>query len=207
MFLPATRRAGAARDDMQPHATQFCARQHGFKPNGQATEAKLSRLIVHAASAPFGMPEELTLKLLQERRELVKTLLEGGMAESWPRVRQQLIGSASIYAGRHVHTIWEGPSRQWLLPLPFEVLRDFVLQFGAESRVPLTAALEDSEPNVVGYALHALSEIAPDSFATYVQAVSDRQEWIHTLYGSFAWEGTLAEYGVRLHEEILTPEA
>lgn len=148
------------------------------------------------------MSKEPTIEQLQnERRAILDSALTGDVSDSWPRVRRHLIASPSIYTDRHINTVWEGPSRSFLLPLPFEVLRGFTRQFGTGTVPTLRSALADSEPLVVAYALHALSKVDSDHFATHAQTVSDRQEPLHTMHGSFGWEGTLAEYAVRLQAD------
>jgi hypothetical protein len=147
------------------------------------------------------MPKEPSLaELKEERRHVLRIALSGSCGDAWPRVRQHLIDSPSIFTDRHVHTIWEGPGRGWLLPLPFEVLRDFVQRFGNDATKELAAALRDTEPNVVGYALHALSQIDSEHFQEYAPLVSDRTEPIHSIFGSFGWEGSLAEYALHLRD-------
>lgn len=146
------------------------------------------------------MPKESSITELEnERRQVLRVALSGSCSDAWPRVRQHLIDSPSIFTKRPTHTIWEGPSRRgWLLPLPFEVLRDFVQRFGNEATKELVASLRDSEPNVVGYALHALFQIDSEHFPEYAQVVSSRTEPIHAIYGSFLWEGSLADYALHL---------
>lgn len=148
------------------------------------------------------MPKEPSVEHMQkERSELIRCALEGDVAEAWSRVRQHLIDSPSLFSEHHVHTIWEGPTRGWLLPLPFEVLRDFTRRFGDAATTSLVSALGDTEPNVVGYALHALSEIDSEHFTSYISSVADRRETIHTIYGSFGWEGSISEYARKLHDD------
>jgi len=65
----------------------------------------------------------------------------------------------------------------------------------------LVEALKDPEPLVVGYALHALSQTEASRFEELASVVKDREEEIHTIFGSFGWQGSLAEYAVRLQEE------
>lgn len=149
------------------------------------------------------MPKEPSVEHMQkERSELIRCALEGDVTEAWSRVRQHLIDSPSLFTDHHVYTIWEGPTRGWLLPLPFEVLRDFTRRFGDAATTPLVSALTDIEPNVVGYALHALSEIDSQRFASYIPSVAHRLEAIHTIYGSFGWEGTLTDYAARLNDDL-----
>jgi hypothetical protein len=81
------------------------------------------------------------------------------------------------------------------------VLREFTRRFGEAAKAPLVSALTDTEPNVVGYALHALSEIDSEHFDSYISSVADRHETIHTICGSFGWEGSLSEYASRLHDD------
>lgn len=148
------------------------------------------------------MPKEPSITELEaERREILRAVLAGSSEEAWPRVRQLLIESPSILPDKGVLTIWEGPSRGVLLPLPFEALRDFIHQFRNAATNHLVSALSDSHPLVVGYALHALSEIDPDRFSTYASSVAGRTERIHTIYGSFGWEGSLADYAIRLRDD------
>jgi hypothetical protein len=148
------------------------------------------------------MPKDPTIEQFQEeRRAILGSTLAGTPSDSWPRVRQHLVASPSIYTDRHINTVWEGPSRSLLLPLPFEVLRDFTRRFGSEAVPILIAALSDPEPLVVGYALHALSKIDSDHFAAHARSVADRQEALQTICGSLGWEGSIAEYGIRLHTD------
>ena len=148
------------------------------------------------------MPKEPTVEELEsERREILRAALAGSSDEAWSRVRRHLIESPSILPEEAVPTVWEGPSRAWLLPLPFEVLHDFLRRFASQAVQHLTVALSDSEPLVVGYALHALSEFDEERFPAHLLRVADRTERIHTIYGSFGWEGSLAEYAVRLRDD------
>jgi len=145
--------------------------------------------------------EPSVTELEAERRAILDTALNGTASESWPRVRQILVESPSLFTDRRIHTIWEGPTRGWLLPLPFEALRDFVRRYRSDASQHLVAALEDSNPNVVRYALHALSDVAPEHMAAYAGIVAGRRETIHAIFGSFGWEGTLAEYAIHLQDE------
>lgn len=148
------------------------------------------------------MPKEPSVAELEaERRIILDSALRGTASESWPRIRQILVESPSLFTDRRVHTIWEGPARAWLLPLPFEALREFVRHHRSDATRHLLAALEDSEANVVGYALHALSDVASDDLPAYAAKVAGRTETIHTVYGSFGWEGTLAEYAIHLQND------
>jgi hypothetical protein len=148
------------------------------------------------------MPKVPSITELQsERRELLRAALAGSTEEAWPRVRQLLVESPSILPDEGALTIWEGPSRGVLLPLPFEALREFIRRFRDAAIKHLVSALSDSQPLVVGYALHALSQIDPDRFSTYAASVASRTERIHTVYGSFGWEGSLADYAIRLRDD------
>jgi hypothetical protein len=149
------------------------------------------------------MPKESSITEIEsERRDLLRTTLSGSSDEAWPRVRQLLTESPSILPDKGVLTVWEGPSRGVILPLPFEVLRDFIRRFGDSATKHLVSALSDSEPLVTGYALHALNEIDPQRFSSYISSVVGRTERIHTIYGSFGWEGSLAEYAIRLRDDL-----
>ena len=147
-------------------------------------------------------PKEPSISELEAaRRDLLRATLSGSCSEAWPRVRQHLIESPSILPEEEIPTVWEGPNRGWLLPLPFESLRDFVRKYRQDATEKLVEALKDPEPLVVGYALHALSQIEASRFGKLSAAVEHREEGIHTIFGSFGWEGSLAEYAIRLREE------
>ena len=47
-----------------------------------------------------------------------------------------------------------------------------------------------------------LNEIDPHRFPSYVSSVAGRTERIHAIYGSFGWEGSLAEYAIRLRDNL-----
>jgi hypothetical protein len=145
--------------------------------------------------------EPSVVELETERCAILDLALSGTASESWPRVRQILVESPSLFTDRHIYTIWEGPTRGLLLPLPFEALREFVRRHRGEATQHLVVALEDSDPNLVGYALHALSQITSEHMPTYAATVAGRTETIHAIYGSFGWEGTLAQYAVHLQDD------
>lgn len=97
-------------------------------------------------------------------------------------------------------TIREGPTKGYLLPLQFDLLSSFVDLFKNEASRIFTTALQDREPLVAGNALLALSWIDRANFSNHVSTVADRTEQICSICGSFGWDGSLAEYAVRLSE-------
>jgi hypothetical protein len=148
------------------------------------------------------MPKGQSITELEsERKELLRTTLAGTSEEAWLRVRQFLLESPLIFPDEGVMTIWEGPSRGAILPLPFEALCGFVRRFGDAAEKRLISALSDSEPLVVGYALHALSNIDRDRFSSHISSVATRTEKIHAIFGSFGWEGSLGDYAIRLRDD------
>jgi hypothetical protein len=72
-------------------------------------------------------------KLEAERRGILESALSGTADESWPRIRKILEDSESLYTDEHVNTIWEGPTRGWLLPLTLEALHHFTRRFPCEA--------------------------------------------------------------------------
>ncbi len=120
--------------------------------------------------------------------------LSADAEECWSRTSKILEDSRSLYTDRHVNTIWEGPTRGLLLPLTFEVLREFTRKFSEEATSYLVKGLSHSNPNVVGHSILALSQISPHTLRNQINILANRTEPIQSIHGSFGWEGSLLEY-------------
>jgi hypothetical protein len=141
--------------------------------------------------------------LREERRALVERIRALPLDAAWQEVRAALETSPSIYADTRVLTVYEGPTRSFLLPLPFELLQDFIQQRGAPAAEWLFGHTGDAHPLVAAYCLHGLSVLNDPRLPEAAAKVARRSERIHTVYGSFGWEGTLSEYGRKLNDEYL----
>lgn len=139
--------------------------------------------------------------LRDERRKFVERVRALPFDAAWREVRVALEASPSLYSDNRVLTVYEGPTHSFLLPLPFELLQDFIGHRGSQAADCVHANAADPHPLVAAYCLHALSELKDARLIEAATRVSDRSELIHSIYGSFGWEGTLAEYGRRLHDE------
>lgn len=71
--------------------------------------------------------------LAAERRAVVERIRAMPFDGAWKEVRAALEASPSLDADKRVLTVYEGPTRSFLLPLPFELLRDFIQQRGAQA--------------------------------------------------------------------------
>ena len=140
-------------------------------------------------------------ELKEEREHILKEILQGSIDEIWSNLKKVMIESDSLYTDRHVHTIWEGPSRGWLLPLPYESIKAFIELHPSESVKYFSKGLESSEVNIVGYSINVLAHISPETLKENMYLVDSRNEEIHTIFGSFGWSGTLKEYAIKESEE------
>ncbi|MES2709859.1 MAG: hypothetical protein V4726_24900 [Verrucomicrobiota bacterium] len=141
--------------------------------------------------------------LKEERRAVVERIRGLAFDAAAQEVRAALEASPSLYADNRVLTVYEGPTRSFLLPLAFELLHDFIQQRGAQAVDWLFAHSADANPLVAAYCLHALSEVEDGRLPKAAASVAERSERIHTIYGSFGWEGTLSEYARKLHDEYV----
>jgi hypothetical protein len=139
----------------------------------------------------------------KERKSLVDRVRALPFDAAWDEVRAALESSPSIYSDNRILTVYEGPIRSFLLPLPFELLRDFVKQRGALAADHLVEHAADRHPLVAAYCLHALSELGDSRLPAAAARVANRSERIQAIYGCFGWEGTLAEYGQKLHDSFV----
>ncbi len=121
--------------------------------------------------------------------------------DAWQELRAALEASPSIYSDNHVLTVYEGPIRSFLQPIPFELLRTFVKEQGTSAVNCLFVHSDDSHPLVAAYCLHALYESEDQRLPEAAARVANRLETIHAIYGCFGWTGTLSEYGQRLLKE------
>ncbi len=141
--------------------------------------------------------------LAAERRAVVERINAMPFDGAWKEVRAALEASPSLDAGKRVLTVYEGPTRSFLLPLPFELLRDFIQQRGTQAEDWLFSQSSDAHPLVAAYCLHALSQLEDARLPDAAARVADRSECIRTIYGCFGWEGTLSAYGRKLHDEYV----
>ena len=141
--------------------------------------------------------------LAAERRAVVDRIRAMSFDEAWTEVRAALEASPSLDADDRVLTVYEGPTRAFLLPLPFELLRDFIQHRGAQTADWLFSQSADAHPLVAAYSLHALSQLEDARLPEAAARVAERSERIRTIYGSFGWEGTLSAYGHKLHDEYV----
>lgn len=141
--------------------------------------------------------------LKEERRAVVERIRVLPFDAAWQGVRAALEASPSLYRDNCVLTVYEGPTRSFLLPLPLELLQDFIQQRGAQGADCLFAHSADAHPLVAAYCLFALSEMKDGRLPEAAASVAGRSERIHTVYGSFGWEGTLSEYGRKLHDDYV----
>jgi hypothetical protein len=80
------------------------------------------------------MGDEVDWKALREERTaLVERIRAEPIEVAWRDVRAALEESPSISTGRQILTVYEGPIRTFLLPLPYELLQDFVERRGASA--------------------------------------------------------------------------
>ena len=139
----------------------------------------------------------------EERQALVERIRALPFDAAWQKVREALEASPSLYTDNRVLTVYEGPTRSFLLPLPFELLQGFIQHRGAQAIDTIFGHTADPNPLVAGYCLHALSEAGDPRLVDAAARVAGRSERIQTIYGCFGWEGTLAEYGRKLHDEYI----
>src|SRR2546429_9988179 len=72
-----------------------------------------------------GMSDDTNWNALkEERRAVVERIRALPFDAAWQEVRAALDASPSLYADNRVLTVYEGPTKSFLLPLPFELLRD-----------------------------------------------------------------------------------
>jgi hypothetical protein len=62
--------------------------------------------------------------LKAERAALVESIVSLPTADAWVRISKILQESRPIIPDEPVPTVYEGPSRSYLLPLPYEVLSE-----------------------------------------------------------------------------------
>jgi len=111
--------------------------------------------------------------------------------------------SPPLHPDEPVPTVYEGPNRSFLLPLPYELLQDFMTHRSTQALDIIFEHTADANPLVAAYCLRALSNAADPRLVEAVARFDCRQERIEATYGCFAWEGTLAEYGKMLLDEYL----
>jgi len=148
--------------------------------------------------------DDTNWKALREEREaLVERVRALPFDSAWREVREALEASPSLFADNRVLTVYEGPTRSFLLLLPFELLRDFMRHRGAQAIDAILGHAADPHPLLAAYCLRALLEAEDPRLVEAVGRVAGRQERIHTINGCFSWEGTLAEYSQKLHDEYV----
>ena len=131
-----------------------------------------------------------------DRSALVEMLFATGSPETvWPIIRSLLRESDGM---RETALIYEMHHRTFLPILQLELVSRFVERFRFSGVAALCSSLDDEDPAVVAYSLFTLSQIGLNELREGGERIADRQERIHAQMGSFAWEGTLAEYGSRL---------
>jgi hypothetical protein len=97
--------------------------------------------------------------------------------------------------------IFEAHHRTYLPILQFDLVSRFVERFGHSGVAPISSSLADEDPEVVAYSLLALARIGLSEIRDGALKVASRDERVQTHFGSFGWEGTLAEYAARLVED------
>ena len=138
--------------------------------------------------------------LKEQRNALVERFRALPFDVAWQELRAALEKSPSIYSD-NILTVYEGPIRTFLLPLPYELLRAFIQERGAIAADCLFLHSEDSSPLVSAYCLHGLAELEDKRLPEAAARVANRQDKIHTIFGSFGWTGKLSEYGLKLQQQ------
>lgn len=139
--------------------------------------------------------------LLEERRALAEHIRGMNFDAAWQEIRIALEATPPLRSDSLLPTVYEGPTRSLLLPLPFELLRDLLERPGAQAIDCIAENAADPHPLVAAYCMHALSDLEDPRLIQAAAGVADRPERILTIFGCFVWEGTLAEYGRKLLNE------
>jgi len=151
------------------------------------------------------MSVEPNLKNLKADRDvLVKAIISLPLLDAWTKVRQILLESSPFIKTEPVPTIYEGPTRAFLLPLPYEVLIKFIKLHGDNALTLLLQHSNDSSPLLAAYSVFGLFHAGNFRFVQAAQKLNGRNEIIFTLFGCFAWEGTLSEYAHQKMQEFRT---
>ena len=146
------------------------------------------------------MGHKWTWQQLQEKQDQrISASLGDSAVESWPTIRKLIEKADDITPG--TKTIWEGPGRAATLPLSYQAVIEFIRRYEDDAKVVLSEAADDDNPVVAGHCLMGLDWCDSPLLGDAAARCNERSEMVHSIYGSFGWEGTLAEYGARLTKD------
>lgn len=152
------------------------------------------------------MGHKWTWKELQEKQDQwIRAAFCDSAAESWPLIRKLIEEADDITPG--TKTIWEGPGRAATLPLSYQAVTEFIRRYEDDAKAILAEAASDNDPLVAGHALMGLDWCDSPLLRSAASRCGNRPEPVHSIYGSFGWEGTLAEYAERLTNESSEQDA
>ena len=139
-------------------------------------------------------------KLQNEQKQRIADALSDDPEKSWIGIRT-LVEEAPPIEENGSPAIWEGPGRAATLPLSYEALTTFIRQHDGEAQQILAKHSNDRNPVVAGHCLMALGWCHSELLTEAVSRCEARTDMIHSIYGSFGWEGSLHEYGERLLDD------
>jgi hypothetical protein len=148
------------------------------------------------------MNEEPDWKAIRDERiSLVRRILSLPFADAWAEIRPilsvpEFVGD--IDDGPRIYTL---PTRAYLLPLPWELLRGFVSTFGTEALDVLFDCSNDSNPVLAAYALYALAKQSDARLVAACGRASLRPESVSIVGGCFVHSLTLGEYAQQISKE------
>jgi len=143
-------------------------------------------------------------QLQAEQDKRIQDAMSDSAASSWPAIRKLIEQADEILPG--TMTIWEGPGRAATYPISYQAVTDFIKRFDDAAKRVLGENVTDQSPVVAGHCLMGLSWCDSPLLSEAASRCRDRLEQIHSIYGSFGWEGSLAEYAVRLTNEDSEPD-
>ncbi|MCG8598900.1 MAG: hypothetical protein MI807_02050 [Verrucomicrobiales bacterium] len=146
------------------------------------------------------MGHKWTWRELQEKQDQrIHASFGDSATDSWPSIRKLISEADDITPG--TKTIWEGPGRAGTLPISYQAGTEFIRRYEDDAKAILAEAAGEDDAVVAGHALMGLDWCDSPLLADAAARCGNRTETVHSIYGSFGWEGTLAEYAERLTNE------
>jgi hypothetical protein len=140
--------------------------------------------------------------LKEERATFVESVVARPTTDAWVRISQILLESPPCREDEPLPTVYEGPARSYLLPLPYQILSAFIKRHGTNALDLLFQHCDDASPLLAAYCIFGLAHAEDSRLERAAQKVNGRNETLATLYGCFGWEGTLSEYAAEKLQEF-----